>query len=777
MSIRSFLFSVAPVLVAALGCGSDSNANGSQPDGSVLKPDAATPHPDAASMPSMGTGGAPAKGTGGAPAKSTGGAPPSSDGGAPPPSGCVKKVDTEAQCSDGRDDDCDGFIDCLDPDCDGQSCGANGAACKAGGCFVATGKGLPELPRIDNVAPLVRGDTLIVGFSAVEGALDYRIYPLPDDKNVLVGTDGSLVVRDAVYRCAGDLARERRDSPSFDVFGATLTGDVHGYKRTEADSLLGYVYLTPAAGREPVYRVGDPNRLAGYAWPAYVAPPGIDYGAGDFVVGTDARDALLAKGWRDDGVAFYVPSNGTRMVHASDGDALLFYVDGPEATLRGAGRNRFNILSSEEPGSVPLYRIYYWMGAEYDVLAAGKANRDRVLYQGNVPITSLAWPGIDKETTFVIEALDKGCPFPGGFLGAMAAPSASTNTTAPTITIDKARNTSTGELFVNGQHDAANRPKPIARAFVTAAPKPRPNMDWFMAFDEPLSPLKAVYEDGNGVRILQNDRVSVEFVNGVTDYSYGALLRQFAIGSNASFSITARNAGARIRQGTFLHTTMSVDIASTGRRYPQIFITTAPGDLAEYANGAHTNTITFRLGPWPFEQQPPGSNQTILVQVFGPRPELQIEFCDQRGWGVSQQCPRANLYGFHAGTEMADWKAPWLPVPVMGEYAGMDRPVKFDVYASTERVYVYVEDRPAGCAVLPAGRMPSSDVAVVFGSAGYHIDIDESVERENAQHQYWHRYSAGHVERRFDDLGVDSDVPLPAPWDESRLPCGDKFYE
>jgi hypothetical protein len=222
---------------------------------------------------------------------------------------------------------------------------------------------------------------------------------------------------------------------------------------------------------------------------------------------------------------------------------------------------------------------------------------------------------------------------------------------------------------------------------------------------------------------------------------------------------------------------MSVDIASTGRRYPQIFITNAPGDLAQYTNGAHTNTITFRLGPWPFEMEPPGPHQTILVQVFGPRPELQIEFCDERGWGVSQQCPRANLYGFHAGVEMMDWTAPWLPVPVMGEYAGMDRPVKFDVYASTERVYVYVEDRPAGCAVLPAGRMPSGDVAVVFGSAGYHIDIDESVERENAQHQYWHRYSPGHVERRFDDLGVDSEVPLPAPWDESALPCGNRFYE
>jgi hypothetical protein len=113
----------------------------------------------------------------------------------------------------------------------------------------------------------------------------------------------------------------------------------------------------------------------------------------------------------------------------------------------------------------------------------------------------------------------------------------------------------------------------------------------------------------------------------------------------------------------------------------------------------------------------------------------------------------------------------------MGNYAGMDRPVKFDVYASTQRVYVFVEDRPAGCAVLPAGRMPAGDVAVVFGAAGYHIDVDESVEREGAPYEYWHRHSANHVERRFDDLGVRSKTSLPMPWDESVLPCGDRFYE
>jgi hypothetical protein len=35
--------------------------------------------------------------------------------------------------------------------------------------------GLPELPRIDNLRVIQRGDTTIVEFEPVEGALDNRI--------------------------------------------------------------------------------------------------------------------------------------------------------------------------------------------------------------------------------------------------------------------------------------------------------------------------------------------------------------------------------------------------------------------------------------------------------------------------------------------------------------------------------------------------------------------------------------------------------------------------
>jgi len=112
---------------------------------------------------------------------------------------------------------------------------------------------------------------------------------------------------------------------------------------------------------------------------------------------------------------------------------------------------------------------------------------------------------------------------------------------------------------------------------------------------------------------------------------------------------------------------------------------------------------------------------------------------------------------------------------VLGDLAAFDRPVRFDVYASTERVYVFVEGKRAGCAVLPPGRMPAAPVNVAFGYAGYHIEIDPPAVEDTGPQQYWHRWSLTHLERHMDDLGIEQDAALPA-WDESVQPCGTRWY-
>jgi hypothetical protein len=214
---------------------------------------------------------------------------------------CTKSSSTETSCSGSADDDCDGLVGCLDPDCEGKACGS-GVTCVAGACL---GKSpLPELPLFDNLAVTVRGDTAIVDFSPVLGAKDYRVYRLPADGDVLVGSNKDVVVRNAVYRCGGALPREDRSTNAMKpLFSLSLAGNVEGFQRNEADATLGYVFITPGPGRTPVYRVANPNSIGGYTW-EYDAPPTKEYNGAEYVEGTPARDELVAQGWRDDRLSF-----------------------------------------------------------------------------------------------------------------------------------------------------------------------------------------------------------------------------------------------------------------------------------------------------------------------------------------------------------------------------------------------------------------------------------------------------------------------------------------
>jgi hypothetical protein len=439
---------------------------------------------------------------------------------------------------------------------------------------------------------------------------------------------------------------------------------------------------------------------------------------------------------------------------------------------------RFKIYPDQKSGTVALHRVLYNYANSFDVLAAGDPRFQRVHDQGNQPLWSLTWPGLKKETTLVIEALDQGCPFPNGYVAAADAPADDFN--FPSLSLKHAR-LSTSEVFLNGQFDPANRPKPIARAYVTVTPEAHPQMEWFESFDP-----GATWEDfkitsgNNGVFIYRNSKWAMDFSGCTPNLTVGPLLGQLALGfadygSSCNMSIVPLEAKPQMAADSFLHVRMATTIPSTGRRYPQLMITTTkvlnPGDVQPLDNVP----LHARLGPLSFQNLPPGDEQTLIVQPFGGYHQLEVEFCDQRGWGVNEQCPQANLYGFHGGDYMSTWKAPWTPVPVLGDLAGFDRPVQFDVYASTKRVYVFIDDKPAGCAVLPDGRMPAGNVTVAFRGVLYHSAIDESVVPENSGHQYLRRYSVSHFDRTMDDFGIEKGVAEPA-WDETFLPCGTRWY-
>ena len=162
-------------------------------------------------------------------------------------------------------------------------------------------------------------------------------------------------------------------------------------------------------------------------------------------------------------------------------------------------------------------------------------------------------------------------------------------------------------------------------------------------------------------------------------------------------------------------------------------ITTTPRGAQIRATCSTSTTCRVHVAARPADRptwEPPGSpSASILVQPFGGYHELQIAVLRPARLGRGQQCPQANIYGHHAGNYDEDWEQPWLPVPVLGDVAGYDRPVQFDVYASTERVYVFMDDKPAGCARAAGGahaggpghRRCSARVL-------YHCGIDESVD-------------------------------------------------
>jgi hypothetical protein len=659
---------------------------------------------------------------------------------------------------------------------------------------------LPELPTIENVRVTMNVDTAIIEFEPIADAKDYRIYPMPKSSDILAGENGELVIKDAIYRCAGDRPFVRREDDQAGGYDASFTmgENIHGYERSEAEALLGYVYNTPGADREPVYRMADPNGNGGYAWD-YVVPLGKEYNSADYVIGEDEHARLIAAGYRDDGIAFYAPSDGTRPVYRRQyvdnywgKSNVLYYVDGPEYDAHeGEGADqiadfgeRFRVLEEAKGDAVPLYRVFYLATNAFDVLAAGEARYQRALHQGNQPIWSLTWPDLEDSTTLVIEALDQGCPFPGGYISHDAVAGDPDNGGYyPSITLDDAK-LETGEVFINGQHEPENRPKPIARAFVDVTPEAPPTMDWFDGFDQKQE-WKSFddYETyNNGIFIRRNDEWSIEYAGCTDSNTVGPVLGQLVFGggdggSSCNMSIIPKTIQPKMAKDKYVHMRMTTEIPSTFRRYPQLMLTTAPVLPSE---GINENDIPVRsrLGPFPFEDgymPHSGTERTLVVQPFSSAHELQIEFCDGRGWGVSVQCPRANLYGYHAGSYEDEWEVPWNPVPVLGELAGHDRPVRFDVYASTQRVYVTIDGKPAGCAVLPEDRFPEGNVTPIFGAVIYHGGIDESVVPDTSPQQYMHRYSLVHYDRKIDDMGIDLAVDAP-PWDESLLPCGTRWY-
>jgi hypothetical protein len=370
----------------------------------------------------------------------------------------------------------------------------------------------------------------------------------------------------------------------------------------------------------------------------------------------------------------------------------------------------------------------------------------------------------------------------------------------PYVTIDEIRDASaTTEVFINGQHGAAWQwsgtgadggvaedaasaaqllantgagvplPKAIARSFVNVAPQPHPKMDFFAAFSPGSAP-ETYTTIPCGIPVAQGncfatwrqqsatfDQIFIndEFATPNEQsglLAYGPVMGEWWVtyadvgaDTNGKYRLTAKQK-ATMDASTFLHVTMEVDAYSSARRYPQILI--SDQDAPVQYNLAQGHTIIV---------QPRGETTEWYYWPV----DYNVQICNLRTWDVNNQCPQYDLYHI---TDGGTPPPPHLaPNDEVGEHASVDHRVLFDVFASTQRAYVFLDGQPYGCADMPSVGVPTGPVTVTWGDVLYHSAVDLTF-----------AFHAQHLQidtrRHFDNLGFSSGVPAPS-WDESRLPC------
>ncbi len=651
----------------------------------------------------------------------------------------------------------------------GKSSGHPGVIGQVDGTFPQppAGPGVPLVAKLQRVDAVVDDDRVAVTFQPIAGAKDYRIYPLPAAADISVDGSGFVTLHNATYRCAGDrfAVKAQLDPPQGTDLGWTYTAVaavVDGFRRAQADSHLGYVYVEPGAGRLPVYALGDPS-------------PGADNMCGTWIWGASRsktyttsdseRQSLVAAGWRDDGVAFYAPAAGDVQIQTATTmentslHRLYFVKAGAEGQARAANApvDAFTALAAPAEGTQPLVRVHYvgrcFNGqGNHDELAAGDGWYERLSTQGNQPVFEVQWAGLTQETTLVVEALDNGCPFQG-HLSAQSRPAF--DFAMPFVTLGDVRAaSSSGEVFVNGQHDSSNKPRAVARSFVKVAPAPRAPMDWQDTFGPQENSLAfnlvgTPPEHGGWNPFLESAGYTAQFYTistntyglGVVNGELWATYADAASDTTGKFRLTPKTT-ATMKSDSFVHATMMTELWATGRRYPQLMISDQPSPVQDNLPQGVTVIAQTRAG-WPWD--------------------VELQLCDHSTWDTNSQCPHFHLQPNQVSQEK------WPPTPMASERGSPMRLGRLDLYVSRQRAYLLYDGSPFGCANLPAA--PAAGPATVtFGDVLYHSQVDEAVVRNQQSYPFLKDHQLTATRRVFDNLGFSSNQPAPS-WDERLIPC------
>jgi hypothetical protein len=651
--------------------------------------------------------------------------------------------------------------------------------------------GLPPLPPLANVVGVLREDSVGIDFDPVDEAVDYRVYPLPNPGEVTANPDGSLTIRNAVYRCAG--VRQTYDlenNLNAGQAGLFLENAPWNWKaQVDNNPTLGYVYVAPADGRLPVYALGGYPGSNELGWR--------ESRFKRYTTDATERQTLLGQGWRDDGIVFYVPSaSGSTTVtiygsQTADGWAgqswshYTQYYFGPAGVSAHMSDTTppapaFEVLSAPATGTKPLSAVLYQVDDQgHTELAVGQARFQRALYQGNGPLWHLEWSGITQPTTLVVEALQSGCPFPGllspeHFDG--QDPNNSRRTWAWRTLGDLQGASATGEVFVNGQYDGVpSAPVPIARSFLQVAPQPATGWDFYENFHDPLGAATEVpgcleagmpgYNCGHwttstfDISIYRIEQMSGSFV-----FQYGQALGQlWEIFDDVASDVTGKVRFTPLQTGTvsadpsqFFHATLSFNMVSTDRRYPQFIISDQSPPVQEGLNNPNNNTL-------------------LIQPILGPSMRIEAQaihgLVKGTQWDVNNQLT-SHVFVPSSFQDESGGGSPPSPVEPAFEHSGVDRLTRFDAYVSSERLYLFLDGTPAGCMLFPSGFALQGAVTVTAGDVLYHELAPDAVCSGAKPFSYLSAHGCPETERHFDDIGYKSGVSAPA-WDEAILPCVD----
>jgi hypothetical protein len=661
------------------------------------------------------------------------------------------------------------------------------------------------LPWMTNVVALEREDSVGIDFDPVDNAVDYRVYPLPSDGDITANSDGSVTVKNAIYRCAG--LRQTNDVPngiqnnltSPDAGQAYINNQYSWAVSVPDTPTLGYVYVDPGSGLVPVYAVGINPTAPEVGWRE--ARPKV------YTTDSTVRQTLLGSGGRDDGIVFYVPSaasSSTQTIYHSEGAVPVqnwiqyteYYFLAADQSMRAMDKTppspAFQVLTAAADGTQPLMAVFYQPPQQHVELAVGKERFTRAANQGPGPLWHLEWAGLTQPTTLVVEALSSGCPFQG-FLS----PQHLQDTTAGVngavhqtfFTLAELQSASpTGEGFVNGQYDLPGSipgmtpllptpnasPIPIARAFVTVTPQPHdPSAwDWYQGFGSPDTATPEAWASCTASTCERFTSTAFDITgwaldnpNNTTIFTFGNMLGQFW----DAFDDTAQDVTGRVRFSAhtqaniasdatkFLHVTWSVSTVGTDRRYPQLIVTDQPIPVEDGFANANGNFL-------------------LVQTIEGPSMRLEVEafhgLVNGKPWAVNNQAPDHALIDYDNWNGGMNSNATIPPAQPPFEQAGMDRMTKYDAYISSDVLYVFMNDTPAGCTQYPAGGFAlSGSVTVTFGDVLYHEGApDEEVCDQPRPYPFMHEHQCNETKRHWDDLGFKSGINAPV-WDTTKFPC------